>query len=536
MAAIDRPSAAVVLARFRALWDRLWHPLAAQRPAVKWALALVVFLALAAVSYWGVGSFSTLGVRYLASSRRFSSDDLIKVCRALEKQRIAYRVDEHRRVEVASDQFDQAAEAISKLDVGQHPIDEIRDGGDSIGFWDGQAERDKKEKRKLEKILERLISDQEGVLSPLVTIDLPHSAGFSRHSPKPTAFVYVETEGGRALPYRTIQAIPAILAANVRDLAPGSITVMDSRGNRYLDPGNPALGDNSRNRAREEEIGEEILEKLDWIKGVRVQVQVITPHAQDSSAATIGTGASQKSNGLSAAASTSSRTDSPSRDHRGGASQPKMVANQPLVLEGDREGGSAAGSTGPAPQSAAVRGAGPSHASASEAAAERGRVVVRVPRSFYYKMQLRNDDRDPSPEERLVMTERTERQIRTLVSLVLPASDAWKVEVDTIPDDITLSRPAALPSAPDLRHRFIEWAIVGGLGVGVSTLVVAASWLRMGRRPARPPEPAASARRYHVDSGSQPSPSERVRELIQRNPEAAASVLQRWVGQGGRSS
>ena len=114
----------------------------------------------------------------------------------------------------------------------------------------------------------------------MVSIDRPHSSSaFSRKDPKPTAFVYVETEGGRALPYRTIQAIPAILAANVRDLAPDSITVMDRRGNRYLDPGNPALGDNSRNRAREEEISEEILEKLDWIKGVRVQVQVITARA-----------------------------------------------------------------------------------------------------------------------------------------------------------------------------------------------------------------------------------------------------------------
>ena len=83
-------------------------------------------------------------MRYLASSKRFSSDDLIKVCRALDKQRIAYRVDEQRRVEVSSDQFDQAAEAISKLDLGQHPIDEIRNDSASIGFWDGPSEREKR--------------------------------------------------------------------------------------------------------------------------------------------------------------------------------------------------------------------------------------------------------------------------------------------------------------------------------------------------------------------------------------------------------
>ena len=68
-------------------------------------------------------------------------------------------------------------------------------------------------------------------------------------------------------------------------------------------------------------------------------------------------------------------------------------------------------------------------------------MVIHVPRSFYFNMQIRNDDHDPSPEERQVMAERTERQIRTAVALVLPAADSWKVEVDTIPDDI-VAQPA----------------------------------------------------------------------------------------------
>src|SRR5262245_41201217 len=119
MAAIDRPSSALVFAQVRALGDRLWHPLADRRPVVKVAVALAVILALAAVSYWALGSLSASSTRYLASSKRFSSDDLIKVCRALDKQRISYRVDDQRRVEVSSDHYDQAAEALSKLDLGQ---------------------------------------------------------------------------------------------------------------------------------------------------------------------------------------------------------------------------------------------------------------------------------------------------------------------------------------------------------------------------------------------------------------------------------
>jgi type III secretory pathway lipoprotein EscJ len=534
MATIDRPSSALLFARVRALGDRLWHPLADQRPVVKLGLALAVILALAASSYWALGSLSTSAARYLASSKRFSSDDLIKICRALDKQRISYRVDDQRRVEVTSDQYDQAAETLSKLDLGQHSIDEIQNDLASASVWDGPVEREKKDKRKLERILERLISDLEGVLSPLVSIDRPHSPSFSRSSPKPTAFVYVETEGGRALPYRTIQAIPAILAANVRDLTPESITVMDNRGNRYLDPDNPALGDNSRNRAREEEISEEILEKLDWIKGVRVQVQVITAPAQGSPPAANEPGAILKTNGQAPITPVSSRADSGLLEQRAKPHQPKMAVNQPLSLEGDRELGSALPVPKTGAPAAVAKGAIATHARAG--AAERGRVVVRVPRSFYYRMQIRNDEHDPSPEERRFMAERTEGQIRTAVALVLPASDSWKVEVDTIPDDISLNRPAIVPSSPDPRHRVQDWVIVGGVGVGVSILAIAASWIRMSRRPARLPEPAATTRRYHIDSASQPSPSERVRELIERSPEAAASVLQRWVGQGGSAS
>ena len=51
---------------------------------------------------------------------------------------------------------------------------------------------------------------------------------------------------------------------------------------------------------------------------------------------------------------------------------------------------------------------------------------------------------------------------------------------------------------------------------------------------------SSMSRRYSIksldeasDAGAGPGPSERVRELIRLNPEAAAGVLQRWIGQGG---
>ena len=125
MATIDRPSSAVMFARVRALGDRLWQPLAAQRPAVKWGLALAVFLTLAAVSYWAAGSLSTLGVRYLASSKRFSSDDLIKVCRALDKQRD--RVSSRRSAASGSDRRSIRPGGRDDLEARPGPASDRRD-------------------------------------------------------------------------------------------------------------------------------------------------------------------------------------------------------------------------------------------------------------------------------------------------------------------------------------------------------------------------------------------------------------------------
>ena len=78
-----------------------------------------------------------------------------------------------------------------------------------------------------EKIIEGLIGQLDGVVWSLVSINRPQSSKWLHASAKPTAFVYIETEGNRQLPYQTAQSIPAILTGCVPDLTPGSITVMD---------------------------------------------------------------------------------------------------------------------------------------------------------------------------------------------------------------------------------------------------------------------------------------------------------------------
>jgi hypothetical protein len=543
MRTVDRLSPTAAMSRLREPARRLGRSIMAQRPAVRWGLALGAVLAASAASYWAATSLATLGVRYLASKRQFSSDDLIKICRALDRQRIAYQVDEQRRVEVAADQFDQAADVVAKLELGQRPIDEIRgDSGGSIWNWDAPSERERKAQLTREKMLERLIGQHAGVAWSLVSLQLPRSSAPRRSVSKASAFVYIETEGGRPLPSRTVQSIPTILTGIVPDLAPAAITVMDTRGNRYYDSGNPALGDNSRHRAREEEITQEILEKLDWIKGVRVQVQVAPPR----SAGRAG-GAARANPALRQGdASKEVASDQPelrvSQSHSGGAS-PSVVVNQPADLEPDSGAAEPVARAGP-PAVAAHGSADKVHDAASpheaakpgEREGEHGRVLVYVPRSFYYNAEIRTNQREPSREELLRMAERTEKQIRTAVSWVVPESESWKVEVDTIPDEVTLYRPEVLSSPTDPRRKFLDWGVVGATLAVVSILAAVGSWIQVARRPARVSAPAVGPRRYHADTASEPGPSERVRELIRRSPEAAASVLQRWTGQGSSVS
>jgi hypothetical protein len=461
-----------------------------------------------------------------------SSDDLIKVCRALDKERVDYRVDEQRRVEIAADQFDQAQMLVAKLDLGQHSIDEIRNESSQSSIWDSPRDRDRKTEIARDKILERLIGELDGVVSCLVSIHHPRASTWMRTRPKPSAFVYVETEGKRRLPHQTVQSIPVILAGREPDLTPGSITLMDRNGNKYLDPGDPGLGDSSRNRAREEALTEEITDKLDWIKGVRVQVKVLGPSiAETDQARTV-----PASRALGAPDHpTASGSSNVSSQHAADGSSPKIVVNKPATLEPESKSGLNSRSSGDLAPAADNGGqlAGPLAVRVDDRRHQSGRVVVRVPRGFYYSVATKTGDREPARDDLRLIADRTERQIRTAISLVIPESEAWKVEVDTFPDDVSLSRSVVLPSPAVPHLRVWDWGMVGAVGAAVSIVVAVGSWLQVARRPAGLSEASRHDGRQRVDAASTAGPAERVRELIRCNPEAAVSVLQRWAGQGG---
>lgn len=537
MRTTDRLSPNTALARLAAAIGRLRRSSAARHPAIRWGSILVISVALLALCYWTATTLSTVGVRYLASGRRFSSEDLIKICRALDEHRITdYRLDD-RRVAVAADEFDEAATVLAKLDVGRHSIEELRSqsGGMSL-FWETSEDRLQRERLRRERILEAMIGQQPGVVWSLVSIHQPPSSSPLRNRLKPSAFVYLETEGDRQLPFRTVQAIAGILRGYVPDLNLHDIRVTDRRAHRYLDPSDPSLGDISRKRAREEELSEKILEKLDWIKGVRVLVQITTPR-HDTSAAVSPThhrtiDSPPRAADYAANGSTKKNAARGSSGTTSGAAE--IMVNRPAALDPEPApipDKPSAVTTAPTNFGTGATAAEPSHDH------ESGHVLVNVPRSFYYYALVHKADHlEPSPEEFQTMAARTEQGVKRTVGVVLPEQGTWKVDVDTIPDELPLVRAAVLPYRVESRRKVLDWGIVGAIGAAISILAAVGSWVHVMRRPARLPELEAKASRYRADLASEPGPSERVRELVRRNPEAAASVLERWTVQGGRAS
>jgi hypothetical protein len=533
----DRLSATTALARLLTLINGLRRSLSARHPAMRWGLGLGVIVALVTFGYWAASSLTAVGVRYVASGRRFSSEDLIKICRALDEHRIDdYRLDD-RRIAVSADDFDQASALLAKLDLGQHSIDEIRTQSNSMTRpWQTSDERRRLDQLAHERILEAIIGQQSGVVWSLVSIHHPRPATGYRMVSKPSAFVYLETERDRQLPSRTVQAITTILRGYEPELDLHAITVMDRRGHRYLDPSNPSLGEISRNRAREEELSEKILEKLDWIKGVRVLVQVTTPQRVERATEHNGDRGTPTNLLHESHHSLSVKNDEGSTSaHRPSASS-TIVVNQPVTLELD-----------PAPlahsKPIAVT-ARPGDAATpaidahlSEPSSEGGRVLINVPRSFYYNALVNRAYRDElSPEEFQAIAARTENHVKKTVELIVPQSGAWRIDVDTIPDELSLTRRAVLPYSAESRRKVLDWGIVGAAGAAISILAAVGAWVHIARCSVRAPESETTIVRYRSDVPSESGPSERVRELVRRDPQAAASVLQRWTAQGDGTS
>ncbi|MBX6316282.1 MAG: hypothetical protein IRY99_25720, partial [Isosphaeraceae bacterium] len=165
----------------------------------------------------------------------------------------------------------------------------------------------------------------------------------------------------------------------------------------------------------------------------------------------------------------------------------------------------------------------------------KARVLVQVPNSYYWNCARSLDPTHrPSKDDLSTLEARTKETIREAVQHVIPEEDLAELTISRVgvPEP---ERPEA--SAPEsVARRPPPWWPAAAAAATVATLAVAA--LASRRLAARRPT-APLAHRPHLGpygpgpAATGPGPSERVRELVRANPEAAAGVLHRWIASGG---
>lgn len=476
--------------------------LAGRSATARWGLVALVVGGLSLVGYLASSSILPAERVYLASGRHYSYDDLVKITRALDAERVDYQIDD-RRLTVAASSADAAAAIVAKLEIGPRSLDEIRGDASKGSLWESPRDRDEREQRERARLSETLINQLPGVVGSFVSVNRIKQRGALRPTTKPTAFVSLQTEDGRELPFSVIDSITSILTGNEAGLTSEAITVMDRGGRKYLDAGNPALSALSTNRAREEDVSRQILEKLDWIAGVRVSVQ-LTTHAP-----------------TPAEPRPIARTESP-------APTPELVVgvNQAMSIEPELE---------PAPADALPDPA-PDETEAAPPPRPTGRVWVSIPRSFYYNVSFLPGRGEPSQEDLRGLVDRTETQARNVVRLVCSEVESTDWEppiIDVIPDEVpTLPAPMVADAARS-RRMLKDWATAGAAGATAAALVALGTWLFGSRRSTRRDEPSFGRIRRHRGSPGAPPPTERVLEFVRRNPESAFGVLNRWTNSGG---
>lgn len=539
---VDRLRAEFQRAR-RRLADRApaWgRGLAARRP---WTLAAAAVLAAVAGLALLAGLAGTAAPGgFVRAGERFSRDDLARIRRALDAKRLTYRVDAG-RVEVAADKLDDANDVVAALGVGPRPLDEIEKQAAEAGLFDTPGAKEQRLQQARNEQLASMIRRVDGVADARVWVRRPVRRLGQRVAADATAFVYLETVGDRELDRKTVEDIVGLVSSFDPDVRPDAVSLFDRGLQRYAVAHDPAATATARDRAREGELGREIASRLDWIKGVQVSVRLV-PAGPVPSPSASPTGPPVPAAALPPLPPEPTPPPAPAPAPAAPAPSqalPSMAANQPLDLSGDEPAAPAA--TEPAAGHAVAATPAPAPAPAPAKPAEpappppppsHALVWVKVPRSYYLHSV---PGREPSLDELHPLMTRVETLVTTAVRHVVPSGELGEVTVSTIPDEVPAAPPPMVkaevrPSAP--------WWVLGGVGVGAGgglVLVLARLAAAAARRPALRPASRSDRGRYKIDEapddGAGPGPSERVRELIRLNPEAAASVLHRWTGQGG---
>lgn len=533
-------------ARLGAEVGRARRRFAARPAALRWSIGLAAVALLVALGYAvSIGTTTTDDYVLLRPGGRFSADDRLAIQNAFDIKHIRYQIDGKNRVEVAADQISEAHDALAKLAIGRKRLPDILKEELQDNLFDLPRTRERREAQARNEYLERLILPiDDRIVQVTVKLNRPDPRTAARRPGPVSAFVSIELDGERELSDTTIEKIRSLIAKAEPDVKHDAVSVFDQTGRGYLDAQDPVLHAQKRNRARQEDLRQEILERLDWLKGVQVWVQLVPVPAIASPAPVPPLASPARASAIEPAPA-----PAPALEDTARTPAPAIGVNQPLELAGEDSPElplAAYPAPAPGPVSASPQPPVeivPAPPPAAEAVAPKAKVLVQVPRSYYLNA---GSDRKLSSEELQARVQHTQTEILKVVRHVVPAGQLDEpVDVSNVPDDDPVARSAEPP--PELRKVAVWW-IPAGVATGATTAILLLGFRVLSVRPPLRSSASGSGTRagagrarddrarYKLDEASDPGPgpSERVRELIRLNPEAAASVLHRWTGQGGQ--
>jgi flagellar biosynthesis/type III secretory pathway M-ring protein FliF/YscJ len=478
---------ASALGRLRGAAGRLRRWLAARGAVTRVALLVVGLAALGALGYLAsINEPAGSSWAWIYERRKLSSDDVDKISEALDAADIPHFADSLGRVGVKPSRRQEALALLAKAKVVPPSLDDLSQDLEAASPFEAPGERERREQSRLEQMLKAQIERLDpAISSALVKIHRVKKRYGPAALADASASVYLLTDGGRKLGHRVIEGIQRLLAKDMPELKPEAIWVVDQTGHAYLDPGNPSLKAQVQTHVREEEWQDKIQEELRHIPGLGVSVLLEAVPAPPPEV-------------------------------------PLAVAVELVRPNGQVDLVDAV--------SAAAVPAPTEHTTHVKA-----NVLVRVPRSFYLlDFQSRSSGRQPTQEDLEPMRLTTEKVIKDAVEIHIPKEELGVVKVAVIQDDLASARPVILTSSPEAARPW-AWVALSGAVSAAGMLAVAGLVRLATRRPSGRPSRASWRPGLVADgpSGPEPVPSERVRELIRLNPEAAAGVLQRWIGQGG---
>ena len=475
--------------RLRAPAGRARRWLLARGTASRVALLLVALAGLGAVGYLAsLDDPSERSWAWIFEGRKLSADDIAGIADALDSEGIAHVVDQPAgRVGVKPERKVEALAALAKHKVTPRTLGDLSREAEVVSLWDSPDDRLRRELAQLERGLEFQIEGLDSSInSAHVKVLRTRTRGGMNAPWNVAAFVYLEVDAGRRLGNQVVEGIETFLKGNIPDLKTEAITVADKTGRKYLAAGNPLLKEQVKTHAQEEGWRDKIAEELRHIPDVGVTVLLETVP-----------------------------TPAPPPEVPPAAAIELFKPNGPLAID---------------PEPLPVAPAAPAHPTRT-----RANVWVRVPRSFYLlEFQSRSPGRQPTPEDLEPMRLTTDKLIHDAVEIHIPRDELGDVKIGIIQDNLASSRPILIPSDSE-SHRPWPWMALSG-AIGMVSVAAIAGLVRLAtRRPMARPSRSAWRPGFVADgpSGPVPGPSERVRELIRLNPEAAAGVLQRWIGQGG---